>query len=53
MAIFNEDLRHRGIDFRVPSDPLADTAWITLLQRVYAPPTGQMERDTEGGGGQL
>ena len=53
MAIFNEDLRHRGIEFHVPSDPLADTAWITLLQRVYAPPTGQMERATEGGGGQL
>ena len=53
MAIFKADLRHRGIEFHVPSDPLADTAWITLLQRVYAPPTGQMERATEGGGGQL
>lgn len=39
MAIFTADLRHRGIDFHVPSDPLADTAWILLLQRIYAPPT--------------
>jgi hypothetical protein len=46
---FKADLRHRGIEFHVPSDPLVDTAWITLLQRVYAPPTGQMERATEGG----
>jgi hypothetical protein len=35
MAIFMADLRHRGIDFHVPSAPLADTAWILLLQRVY------------------
>jgi hypothetical protein len=39
MAMFMADLRHRGIDFRIPSDPLADTAWILLLQRIYAPPT--------------
>jgi hypothetical protein len=37
MAIFTEDLRHRGIDFHVPSSPLADTPWILLLQRIYAP----------------
>ena len=36
MAIFIADLRHRGIAFRVPSDPLADTGWILLLQRIYA-----------------
>jgi hypothetical protein len=24
------------VDFQVPSDPLADTAWILLLQRIYA-----------------
>jgi hypothetical protein len=36
MAIFMADLRHQGIDFHVPSDPLADTAWILLLQRIYA-----------------
>jgi hypothetical protein len=35
MEIFIADLRHRGIDFEVPSDPLADTAWILLLQRTY------------------
>jgi hypothetical protein len=36
MAIFAADLRHRSVDFQVPSDPLADTAWILLLQRIYA-----------------
>jgi hypothetical protein len=35
MAIFAADLRHRSVDFQVPSDPLADTAWILLLQRIY------------------
>lgn len=35
MAMFTADLRHRGIDFHVPSDPLADTTWILLLQRIY------------------
>jgi hypothetical protein len=44
IEIFIGDLRHRGIDFEVPSDPLADTAWILLLQRIYAPPTA-----TQGG----
>jgi hypothetical protein len=28
-----------GVDFQVPSDSLADAAWILLLQRVYADPT--------------
>ena len=37
MAIFTEDLRQRGIDFHVPPSPLADTPWILLLQRIYAP----------------
>jgi hypothetical protein len=36
MEIFMADLRRRGIDFHVPSDPLADTGWILLLQRNYA-----------------
>jgi hypothetical protein len=40
MAIFMADLRHRGIDFRIPSDPLAETAWILLLQRIYAAANG-------------
>jgi hypothetical protein len=39
MAIFTADLRHRNVDFQVPSEPLADTAWILLLPRVYADPT--------------
>ena len=39
MTIFTADLRHRGIDFHLPSDPLADTPWILLLQRIYAHPT--------------
>jgi hypothetical protein len=34
MAIFTADLRHRSVDFRMPSDPLADTSWILLLQRI-------------------
>jgi hypothetical protein len=37
MAILTADLRHRGIDFNEPSDPLADIPWILLLQRTYAP----------------
>jgi hypothetical protein len=36
MAIFTADLRYRSVDFQVPSDPLADAAWIILLQRIYA-----------------
>jgi hypothetical protein len=24
------------VDFPMPSDPLSDTAWILLLQRIYA-----------------
>jgi hypothetical protein len=39
MAIFTEDLRDRGVDFQMPSDPLTDTAWILLLQRIYADST--------------
>ena len=38
-AIFTADLRHRSVDFQVPSDPLADTGWIFLLQRIYADST--------------
>jgi hypothetical protein len=39
MAIFTADLCRRSVDFEVPSDPLADTAWMLLLQRTYADPT--------------
>ena len=38
MEIFIANLRHRGFDFTVPSDPLSDAEWILLLQRVYALP---------------
>ena len=38
MAIFTSDLRHRRVDFERPSNPSTDTAWILLLQRIYAPP---------------
>ena len=44
MGTFTADLRHRGIDFHVPSDPLADTAWILLLQRIYESPTAALGR---------
>jgi hypothetical protein len=39
MALFTGDLRRRGVGFDISSDPLSDTAWILLLQRVFAPPT--------------
>jgi hypothetical protein len=35
MSIFIADLRRRGLDFRVPADPLSDSEWTTLLDRVY------------------
>ena len=35
VAIFTADLRQRRIDFQIPSNPLTDTAWILLLQRIY------------------
>ena len=39
MEIFTADLRDQNVDFQVSSDPLADTAWILLLQRIYADTT--------------
>jgi hypothetical protein len=39
MAIFTADLCRRSVDFQMPSDPLAENAWILLLQRIYADPT--------------
>src|SRR5262249_22951537 len=39
MTIFTGDLRHRGVDFQAPYDPLGDTAWILLLQRIYSDAT--------------
>jgi hypothetical protein len=35
MGIFTADLGRREVDFQTPSDPLTDTTWILLLQRVY------------------
>lgn len=40
MAILVADLRHRGVDFDVPSDPLAHTPWTLLLQRTYVSSAG-------------
>jgi hypothetical protein len=39
MSVFSAEFRHRGVDSQAPSDPLADTAWIPLLQRIYVDPT--------------
>ena len=44
MAIFTADLRHRSVDFHVPTDPLGDTVWILLLQRTYADPAVSREK---------
>lgn len=35
--ILMADLRARGIDFEVPTDPISDQAFIALLTRVYDP----------------
>ena len=42
MSIFSADLRHRSVEFQLPSDPLANTAWILLLQRIYSDPTAAL-----------
>jgi hypothetical protein len=39
MEIFTADLRRRCVEFQAPSDPLADTAWIFPLKRIYVHPT--------------
>ena len=39
MAIFTADLRRRSVGFDMPSNPLADAAWLLLLQQAYAEPT--------------
>jgi hypothetical protein len=46
-TVFIADLRHRGIDFDVPSDPLADRGWILFLQRIYAYPTATPRYDMQ------
>jgi hypothetical protein len=40
MTIFAADLRRQNVDFQMPANPLADIAWILLLQRIYADPIG-------------
>jgi hypothetical protein len=45
MAIFAADLRHRSVDFKVPSYPLADSVWFLLLQHIYAK-LGRFLRET-------
>jgi hypothetical protein len=42
MSIFTADLRHRRVDFQMPSDPLADTTWILLLQQIYSDATATL-----------
>jgi len=46
MTIFTSDLRHRTVDFQMPSNPIANTAWILLLQHVYADSQIDTERMT-------
>ena len=47
MEIFISDLRHRKVDFEVPSDPTTNTDWVLLLQRIYARQTADGDRQTE------
>jgi hypothetical protein len=44
ISIFSADLRRRGVEFQVPSEPLTDPAWTLLLQRIYCEP-----KDDSGG----
>lgn len=44
MEIFTANLRHRNVEYQAPSDPLADTAWLLLLQRIYADATAALGR---------
>jgi hypothetical protein len=48
MEIFTTDLGGRNVDFQVPSDPLLDTSWILLLQRIYAGQTDSGENPSPG-----
>jgi hypothetical protein len=40
MSIFVADFRRRSIDFRIPADPLSDSDWMALLDRIYYVPPG-------------
>ena len=35
MTIFTSDLRRRSIDFKIPADPLSDSQWLAMLDRLY------------------
>jgi hypothetical protein len=35
MSIFIADLRRRSIDFPIPAEPLPDSEWMALLDRIY------------------
>lgn len=39
LAILTGELRLQNVGFQAPADPLADTGWILLLQRIYADAT--------------
>jgi hypothetical protein len=43
MSIFSADLRHRSVEFQLPSDPLANSTWMLLLQRIYSDATATLE----------
>jgi len=44
-AIFTADLRHRRVDFQMPSNPLTDTTWILLLERICVHPSATPGND--------
>jgi hypothetical protein len=50
MVIFIDDLRQRGTDFRIPTNPLSDGEWIALLGRTYAesPTSGTATKSVSG-----
>jgi len=50
MSIFITDLRRRNIDFRIPTDPLSDSEWIELLDRIYyvGPGSENAKQSNEG-----
>lgn len=35
MEIFIGDLRRRSVEFQIPADPLTDSQWMALLDRIY------------------
>ena len=41
MSVFIEDMRRRNLDFRIPTEPLSDSEWMELLDRVYTAPDSE------------